>query len=94
MLARWRRIHPFVYVSVGLTASGLVLEAAFHFVPPELIPAYAGWLAGLSAVDRSFFYSAYELIAHILVGLGLTGLVCWLLYRQFAESERQTSQKS
>ena len=82
MLASLRRIHPLAYWSLGVALVGVLADAGFHFLQPEWIPAYARWLANLSAVDGEFFRLTYELVAHFFVALGLTGLVSALVYQQ------------
>ncbi|MBI3242993.1 MAG: hypothetical protein HYZ49_11935 [Chloroflexi bacterium] len=88
MLARFRRLPGVAWLSLAVSLAGLLAEATYHFLPPQSIPAYASWLAGLSAVDRDFFGMVYELIAHIFIGLGLTGLVSLLVYQQIKSAER------
>ncbi len=94
MLTRFRRIPAVAYLSLAVSFAGLLAEVTYHFLPPQAIPAYAAWLNGLSAVDRDFFGMAYELVAHIFIGLGLTGLVSLLIYQQIKSAERNHDQHS
>ena len=94
MLDRFRRIPAAAYLSLAVSFAGLLAEVTYHFLPPQAIPAYAAWLNGLSAVDRDFFGMAYELVAHIFIGLGLTGLVSLLIYQQIKSAERKHDQHS
>ena len=94
MLDRFRRIPPVAYLSLAVSFAGLLAEVTYHFLPPQAIPAYAAWLNGLSAVDRDFFGMVYELVAHIFIGLGLTGLVSLLIYQQIKSAERNHDQHS
>ena len=87
MLARLRRIPALAYLFLAFSTVGVVAELTYHFLPPEAIPAYSHWLASLSPVDRDFFGLTYELIAHICIALGLTGMVAMMLYRQLSNSE-------
>jgi hypothetical protein len=82
MLASLRRIHPLAFWSLGMALVGVLADAGFHFLRPEWIPVYARWLASLSEVDQDFFRLTYELVAHFIVALGLTGLVSALVYQQ------------
>ena len=91
MLARLRRLPAAAYGSLGLTLLGGLFELPLHFGRADWLPVYAGWLAGLSAIDRDFFYVTYELITHIFIGLGLTGMIVTVLYFYIRESDQETT---
>lgn len=87
MLKTLRQIHPLAFWSLGVALSGVLLDTAFHFLPPNGLPAYARWLDSLSAVDYGFFVAIVELAAHFLVGLGLTGCLGVLIYEVITRGE-------
>jgi hypothetical protein len=87
VLARLRKAPAAAYAFLAFSTLGALAELAFHFVPPAAIPAVAGWVAGLSPVDRDFFGMAFELTAHIGIAVGLMGMVATLLYHQLRKTE-------
>jgi len=86
MLARLRNVPAAAYVFLGFSTIGVAAELAYHFIPPDAIPAYGLWLAGLSPVDRDFFGLAFELTAHLGIAIGLMGMVVTLTYHQMSKS--------
>ncbi len=94
MLDHFRRLPVAAYLSLAVSTIGLLAEVTYHFLPPQAVPAYASWLNSLSGVDRDFFGMTYELIAHIFIGLGLTGLVSLLVYRQIKSAEQSPDRHS
>ena len=100
IFSRLRRLPASAYGSLGLTLLGGLFELPLHFgqAGPRLLLSgagwvgwYAAWLAALSPIDRDFFYTTYELVTHILIGLGLTGMVVTIIYQSVRESEQQTT---
>ncbi|MBI5292340.1 MAG: hypothetical protein HY872_10740 [Chloroflexi bacterium] len=81
MIAFFRRIPAVAFYSAAVALAAALADAALHFVSPAWLPSYARWLAGLSDVDRDFFFMSFELVAHFFVGLGLAGAVSAILYQ-------------
>ncbi|MBI4315897.1 MAG: hypothetical protein HY679_08175 [Chloroflexi bacterium] len=81
MIAFFHRIPAVAYYSAAVALAAALADAALHFVSPAWLPSYARWLAGLSDVDRDFFFMSFELVAHFFVGLGLAGAVSAILYQ-------------
>ena len=94
MLNRFRRLPAVAYLTLAVSFVGLVAEVSYHFLPPQSIPAYANWLNSLSVVDRDFLGMMVELIAHIFICLGLTGMVSLLVYQQINSVEQSPDRHS
>jgi hypothetical protein len=91
MLTRLRQLPAPAYWSLGITLLGGLCELPLHFGQASWVGWYAAWLASLPPIDRDFFYTTYELATHILIGLGLTGMVVTALYQYVRESDQQTT---
>jgi hypothetical protein len=90
MVTRLRHVPPLAYVFLAFSFIGAGVELTYHFLAPATIPVYGQWLAGLSAVDRDFFWLAYELIAHVCIAVGLMGLVVVVLYQHLNQAEAKS----
>ncbi len=93
MIAFFRRIPALAFYSAAVAIAAALADAALHFVSPAWAPSYARWLAGLSEVDRDFFFMSYELVAHFFVGLGLAGTVSAILYQAARGSGADSASK-
>lgn len=91
MVARLRQLPATAYGSLGITLLGGVFELPLHFGRVSWVGWYAIWLASLSPIDHDFFYTTYELVTHLLIGLGLTGMVVTIIYQYMRESDQQTT---
>jgi hypothetical protein len=88
MLERLRRLPALAYWALLVSFIGVAAEVTFHFFPPQAIPAFDTWFKNLSAIDRDFYSTSMELIAHFFIGLGLAGMITAIAQQQLSAHER------
>lgn len=87
MFHQLRRLPPLAFGALAISIIGVIAEVTFHFLPPQTIPLFDSWFNSLNAVDKDFFSSSYELIAHFFIGLGLAGMITAFAQMQLATHE-------